>query len=333
MVVGWLPDRLDDYADRYLQGGGDGRRCGEQRFRPRRWRYRRVQHPDLPGSSIPGSGVGFLRQHLARTVRAQGRHADAHRPWRRRQPRACHAGAGVLPRVAGLRSAGAIRALPARRAQLRRIQPSNRPDGADRRLDEEAYLDRSSGLNRRNLTMPLNAGIFVKPTPDVGRNLQIVQELDEAGVDTVWQTNNVLWPDAMSFYAAAAATTERIRLGTSIMQIYPRHPAALVSQAQVIESLAPGRLRLGVGTSHRPRMEKNLGIKMGNKPLTYLREYVAVLRGLLWDGEIDLHGEFFNVMEAYPEGTVTPPKTEISISALSPKSYRMAGEIADAAIS
>lgn len=181
--------------------------------------------------------------------------------------------------------------------------------------------------------MPLNAGIFVKPTPDVGRNLQIVQELDEAGVDTVWQTNNVLWPDAMSFYAAAAATTERIRLGTSIMQIYPRHPAALVSQAQVIESLAPGRLRLGVGTSHRPRMEKNLGIKMGNKPLTYLREYVAVLRGLLWDGEIDLHGEFFNVMEAYPEGTVTPPKTEISISALSPKSYRMAGEIADAAIS
>lgn len=181
--------------------------------------------------------------------------------------------------------------------------------------------------------MPLKAGIFVKPTPDVGRNLEIVQELDDAGVNTVWQTNNVLWPDAMAFYAAAAATTKRVRLGTSIMQIYPRHPAALVSQAQVIENLAPGRLRLGVGTSHRPRMEKNLGIKMGDKPLAYLREYVAVLRGLLWDGEIELHGEFFNVIEAYPEGTVTPPKTEISISALSPKSYRMAGEIADAAIS
>ncbi len=181
--------------------------------------------------------------------------------------------------------------------------------------------------------MPMNAGIFVKPTPDVGRNLDTVQELDESGVPTVWQTNNVLWPDAMGFYAAVAATTKRIRLGTSIMQIYPRHPAALVSQAQVIEALAPGRLRLGVGTSHRPRMEKNLGIPMGNKPLTYLREYVAVLRGMLWEGEVDFHGEYFNVVEKYPEGTITPPKTEISVSALSPKSYRMAGAIADAAIS
>jgi alkanesulfonate monooxygenase SsuD/methylene tetrahydromethanopterin reductase-like flavin-dependent oxidoreductase (luciferase family) len=117
------------------------------------------------------------------------------------------------------------------------------------------------------------------------------------------------------------------------MQIYPRHPAALVSQAQVIEALAPGRLRLGVGTSHRPRMEKNLGIGMGDKPLTYLREYVAVLRGLLWEGEIDFHGEYFNVVEKYPDRSVTPPRTELSVSALSPKSYQMAGAVADAAIS
>lgn len=181
--------------------------------------------------------------------------------------------------------------------------------------------------------MPMKAGIFVKPTPDVARNLEIVQELDEAGVETVWQTNNVLWPDAMAFYGAAAATTKRIRLGTSIMQIYPRHPATLVSQAQVIEGLAPGRLRLGVGTSHRLRMEKNLGISMGDKPLAYLREYVAVLRGLLWEGSINVRGEYFKVLEQYPKGTVTPPRTEISVSALSPKSYRMAGEIADTAIS
>lgn len=179
----------------------------------------------------------------------------------------------------------------------------------------------------------MKAGIFVKPTPDISRNLGIVQELDEAGVETVWQTNNVLWPDAMAFYAAAATTTKQIKLGTSIMQIYPRHPATLVSQAQVIESLAPGRLRLGVGTSHRVRMEKNLGINMGSKPLTYLREYVSVLRGLLWEGSAYVDGEFFRVTEQYPPGTVTPPRTEISVSALSPKSYIVAGEIADAAIS
>lgn len=177
----------------------------------------------------------------------------------------------------------------------------------------------------------LNAGMFVKPTSDVRRNLEIVQELDETGLRSVWQTNNVLWPDPLTFYAAAAATTRQIRLGTSIIQIYPRHPAALVSQAQAIEGIAPGRLRLGVGTSHRPRIEKNLGIPMG-KPLTYLREYVTVLRGLLWEGGIEFHGEYFNVSEHYPEGTASP-RTEISISALSPRSYHLAGEIADAAIS
>lgn len=178
---------------------------------------------------------------------------------------------------------------------------------------------------------PLKAGMFIKPTADVGRNLETIQEFDEAGLQTIWQTNNVLWPDPMTFYAAAAATTRQVRLGTSIIQVYPRHPAALASQAQVVEALAPGRLRLGVGTSHRPRMEKNLGIPMG-KPLTYLREYVAVLRGLLWEGGIEFQGEYLNVSEHYPEGT-SLPRTEISISALSPKSYRLAGEIADAAIS
>lgn len=178
---------------------------------------------------------------------------------------------------------------------------------------------------------PLKAGMFVKPTADVARNLETIQELDEAGLQTIWQTNNVLWPDPMTFYAAAAATTRQLKLGTSVIQVYPRHPAALVSQAQVVESLAPGRLRLGVGTSHRPRMEKNLGIRMG-KPLTYLREYVAILRGLLWDGGVEFRGEYLNVSEHYPEGT-SLPRTEISISALSANSYRLAGEIADAAIS
>src|SRR5699024_9327064 len=104
-----------------------------------------------------------------------------------------------------------------------------------------------------------------------------------------------LSPDPLTFYGAIAQTTSRIRFGTSILQIYTHHPAAVVSQVQPLEGLAPGRLRLGVGTSHRPRMEGNLGIPMGGKPLSYLCEYIAVLRGLLWEGAVDFHGEFFNV--------------------------------------
>jgi F420-dependent oxidoreductase-like protein len=177
----------------------------------------------------------------------------------------------------------------------------------------------------------LKAGLAVLPKNDSGHDLEIIQALDEAGVQTVWQTAGPTRPDAVTLYAAAAATTKAVRLGTSIVPTYPRHPSTLATQALVIESLAPGRLRLGLGPSHRPTIEGLLGIPMG-KPLAHLREYVAVLRGLLWEGKADVHGEYFDLTLAHQAGTV-PPKTEIMISALSANSYRLAGEIADGAIS
>jgi alkanesulfonate monooxygenase SsuD/methylene tetrahydromethanopterin reductase-like flavin-dependent oxidoreductase (luciferase family) len=175
------------------------------------------------------------------------------------------------------------------------------------------------------------AGLAVLPKNDSQRDLEIIQELDEAGVQSVWQTAGATRPDAVTLYAAAAATTTSIRFGTSIVPTYPRHPTTLATQALVVESLAPGRLRLGVGPSHRPTIEGSLGIPMG-KPLAHLREYVTVLRALLWDGKVDFHGEYFNVTLEHQSGTI-PPKTEIPISALSENSYRLAGEIADSAIS
>ncbi len=175
------------------------------------------------------------------------------------------------------------------------------------------------------------AGLAVLPKNDSRRDLSIIQELDEGGVQTVWQTAGPTRPDAVTLYAAAAATTSKIRFGTSIVPTYPRHPTTLATQALVVERLAPGRLRLGVGPSHRPTIEDRLGIPMG-KPLAHLREYVTVLHALLWEGKVEFQGEYFNVTLAHQLGTV-PPKTEIAISALSANSFRLAGEIADGAIS
>lgn len=177
----------------------------------------------------------------------------------------------------------------------------------------------------------LKAGLVVQSTGDSQRDLTVIQELDAAGVETVWQTVGATRPDAVTLYAAAASTTRSINFGTSIVPTYPRHPSTLATQALVIEGLGPGRLRLGVGPSHRPTIEDSLGIPMG-KPLSHLREYVAVLRALLWEGKTDFHGDYFNVTLAHQTGVV-PPKTEIPISALSVNAFRLAGEIADAGIS
>jgi len=102
----------------------------------------------------------------------------------------------------------------------------------------------------------------------------------------------------------------------------------MAQQALTLGDLAPGRLRLGIGPSHRPIIEGTYGIPM-TAPLEYLKEYVSVLRSALWDGKVDYHGHFFNVKTTLPR----PPHTPILISALRTGAFQLAGSIADGAIS
>jgi F420-dependent oxidoreductase-like protein len=156
-----------------------------------------------------------------------------------------------------------------------------------------------------------------------------VREAERAGVRQVWMTTgDAGQADTLTFYAAAAVQTTQIRLGTAIVPIYPRHPLVMAEQALAIHDLAPGRLRLGAGPSHRPIIEQMYGLSM-KAPLAYLREYVEVLRSVLWEGRIDHHGTFFNVVFSLPRTAPVP----LLVSALGVKAFRLAGEISDGAIS
>ena len=152
---------------------------------------------------------------------------------------------------------------------------------------------------------------------------------EAADVRQIWMTQGGPSPDTLSLFAAAAIKTTSIRLGTSIIPTYPRHPLAMAQQALTLGDLAPGRLRLGVGPSHRPIIEGTYGIPM-TAPLEHLSEYVSVLRAALWgDGKVDYHGRFFTVKTTLPR----TPHTPILISALRTGAFQLAGEIADGAIS
>ncbi len=163
---------------------------------------------------------------------------------------------------------------------------------------------------------------------DVATAINRILEAEHAGVPQVWMTQSVGMLDTLTLFAAAAAHTTQIRLGTSIVPIYPRHPLVMAQQAVTVNALAPGRLRLGVGTSHRHVMENMYGLSMSS-PLAYLREYVEVMRQLLWEGRVDHQGTFFKVVASFPRPTPIP----LLISALGEKAFRLAGEIADGAIS
>ena len=150
----------------------------------------------------------------------------------------------------------------------------------------------------------------------------------DAGVRQIWMTQGTPAPDTLTIFAAAALQTPDVRLGTSIVPTYPRHPLALSQQALALNDLAPGRLRLGIGPSHRPTIEGAYGIPM-TSPLEHLREYVIVLRAALWEGQVDHHGRFYTVRATLPRIAQTP----ILISALRELAFHLAGEVADGAIS
>ncbi len=151
---------------------------------------------------------------------------------------------------------------------------------------------------------------------------------DTAGVQQIWMTQSTPMPDTLTIFAAAAVQTKNVRMGTAIVPTYPRHPLALAQQVLTIHDLAPNRLRLGIGPSHRPVIEGVYGLAL-TKPMEHTREYVDILRALLWEGKIDHTGAFYTIKSSFPR----TPRTPILISALREGAYHLAGEVADGAIS
>ena len=163
---------------------------------------------------------------------------------------------------------------------------------------------------------------------DAGEAINKIVEAERAGLHQVWLSQGGSGgSDNLTVVALAAARTTQIGLGTAIVPTYPRHPLVMAQQALAIHDIAPGRLRLGIGPSHRPIMEGIYGLPQ-TTPLAHLREYMAVLRGILYEGKIDHHGTFFNIT-----ATSRTAQIPLLVSTLGPKAFRLAGEISDGALS
>lgn len=172
-----------------------------------------------------------------------------------------------------------------------------------------------------------HVGVYVQATDTVDAIARI-REAEHAGVQQAWMAmGGAGFADILTVLAVAATQTERIRLGTAIVPGYPRHPLVMAQQALAVHDLAPGRLRLGVGSGNRVFLESRYGLSQ-IAPLRYLEEYLEVLRGVLWKGSIDYQGEFFQVVDTLPRRAQVP----LLIPALGLKAFRLAGEIADGAL-
>jgi F420-dependent oxidoreductase-like protein len=170
-------------------------------------------------------------------------------------------------------------------------------------------------------------GVYVQGS-DAAETLDLIKQAESHGVAAAWLTQSGVAADSMAIFAAAAAVTSRIKLGTSIIPTWPRPPVMLAQQTLAIASLAPGRFRLGIGPSTAAGMEPLYGITY-KRPLTNLREYLQVLTTLLHTGRVDFQGKQVKA-RARIAGPVDVP---VMASALSPGAFRLCGELAEGAIS
>src|SRR6266567_1439639 len=170
-------------------------------------------------------------------------------------------------------------------------------------------------------------GMTVLPA-DPATLVKTFVEVEEVGVDHVWVAFGPPWnPDLLTTLAAAAMRTTHLKLGTAIVQIFSHHPVQLAQQALSLNALAPGRLRLGIGTSSPEYAKHVYGVDM-ESPLSYLREYAHVLRSLLQQGEVHHQGRYFTTDVSLQASSQVP----LLIAALGPGAFRLAGEVADGAL-
>lgn len=151
---------------------------------------------------------------------------------------------------------------------------------------------------------------------------------EKAGIQCSWLTVGGVAPDPFAIFGAAAQHTKTIKFGTSIVPTFPRHPLAMAQGAIAVDSLAPGRLRLGVGPSHKPAIEGTWGIPF-ERPLQHLREYLTILRSVLETGAVNFEGKRLTARAQ----TGGPTQVTLMASALRENGFRLVGELADGAIS
>jgi F420-dependent oxidoreductase-like protein len=168
--------------------------------------------------------------------------------------------------------------------------------------------------------------------------IALAQEAERLGYDSAWASE--AWgTDAVSMLAWLAASTERIKVGSAVMQIAARTPAATAMTAATLDLLSSGRFLLGLGASGPQVVEGWHGEAWG-RPLAKTREYVEVVRAALRRAVVEHHGEHYDIPYGGPGSTglgkplklmLRPLRAEIPIylASIAPRSVELAFEIGD----
>src|SRR4029453_4280424 len=129
------------------------------------------------------------------------------------------------------------------------------------------------------MTNRLNrVALYLQDKHPLREAIDYVRYAESRGFEAVWQAESRLVGDAIVPMPAYPATTERIKIGSGVINNWTRNAALIAATFSTLDDLAPGRALCGLGVWWEPLATK-VGVNR-RKPLQPMRETMDVLRGL-----------------------------------------------------
>ncbi len=175
--------------------------------------------------------------------------------------------------------------------------------------------------------------LYLQDSHDLRDGLEYAKLAEKNGFEAVWQAESRLVRDAIVPMAAYAAVTDKIKIGSGVINNWTRNIGLLAATFLTLDDLAPDRIICGIGAWWDP-LASNVGINR-SKPLTAMRETIEIMRRLLNMERVSFDGEFVHVNGIELDvvhGRREPRNVPIMLGATGNKMMEMAGEIADGAV-
>jgi 5,10-methylenetetrahydromethanopterin reductase len=173
--------------------------------------------------------------------------------------------------------------------------------------------------------------LYLQDKHPIRDGMRYAQLAEASGFEAVWQAESRLVREATIPMAAFATVTERIRIGSGVVNPWTRNVGLLAATFSTLDDLAPGRVILGLGAWWDP-LARKVGIHR-RRPVQVMREVVEVTRLLLAMKRVTFHGEYVDVEDIEIDivhGDRSPKDVPIYIAATTGmKMMELAGEIGD----
>lgn len=175
--------------------------------------------------------------------------------------------------------------------------------------------------------------LYLQDAHDLHDGLDYVRYAEAKGFEAIWQAESRLVRDAIVPMAAYAAVTEKVKIGSGVINNWTRNIGLLAATYLTLDDLAPDRIICGIGAWWDP-LARNVGIDR-RKPLTAMKETVLVMRRLLAMERVSFDGEFIHVNGIELDvvhGRREPRNVPIYIGATGDQMMELTGEICDGVV-